>query len=432
MEKEQLKKFRLVTKGNNLPEQNIRDVIPAQTKNMNYEPNIKIFKEFEPQTNMPLIIQINIGSEHAQKQYGLFDSPEYYMKRYNNFFNFLYNLNSNIIVCVQEATKIFLSIAKIELPKIGYDMMCQLVYSNCVNVDNYVGHSYICIIYKKNISLQKFWSEDINITIRNNYLNKYLKCNAEECKIKFKCKHALKCILCDPKILCGVFQILNHIIVVCNVHLPGESENIQDHEKRIMIIDTIYETLNKYQNFFIVGDFNDEKISEFTKNKNLRYYTHKNNIKTSFHQIITDKVSSPMVKNYDEQREVLDHILHSPNINLLNVSYEPKNGIEIGKQYPYNGLDAVKLFPENIIKSKKELIFKNNSLMPKSDFEFIDKFNNIEKQIISFSDHSLVKIKFKLVNEQNIFYEYKNKSINEQSILKNGRTYDIDSLKKIL
>lgn len=403
-----------------------------------FKPPLKVYKLADKNPTsliQPVIIQMNIGSDFTMKKFSLFEKKELYEKRYNNFLEFVKpymyvyaeSTQKDVIVCIQEATDEFITIAKKFLKGSMYTLHTQAIYTKCTSSDTYVGLSYICFICKTNI-LIKGISENINHDIRTTYKKNYSNCKSDACKKSYVCSTRNNCELCDPRCFIGVFSVNGTELLIANVHLPGDSKNNDDHLKRLQIVNHLCDKLKTYDNYMIVGDFNDENINSF-KCKDSKYYNHKNNIKTSFHQlIVNDNATQPMIKKHEDQRELIDHIIFSNNISISSVQYNPPNGIEIGKQYPYNGLDGAKFFPNNLIKHKNinEPYTFENKEEKKLSFQIAEKFEKTQIDIISFSDHAALIINYMINNPTNKLSHTKLIKYDTKQAQNNGRIYEHD------
>ena len=344
-------------------------------------------KKINKQIKLPFIIQCNIASDILLSKYALINEEDFYIIRYNKFFNYIkkhfLDKNLDIIICIQEATINFLKLLDKFLLNSDYGYTKQL-YNVCNSKSDLNSDMFLCTIYKKNIFNK-------NLT---NDLTEFYKNKNESEMIFSKSEYIYN--ICNMRILVIEFKINNNIFVICNCHFPGISDPnnkyyLSSHITRKHTISIINDfLLLKHNTFLLIGDFNDNDIKNLTPD-NLIYYEHKNDIKTSFHQLVLTR-DNIIIKNYDQQREVLDHVMHTKNININYVSYFPTNGIEKNKQYPYNGMDAYKIKLQNPKAEKNDYVNTFNKIL-----EHYKKNTYENNYNLYWSDHATLVINSNII-----------------------------------
>lgn len=347
---------------------------------------------------LPMIIQLNIGSHNQIVKYGFVDEigTSLFKKRYMKIIFFINECvkytnenNTKCCICLQEVTPEFINLLEVYLNN-DYTYTTTPINIKC-NQNTRVNNMNLCFVYSKFMQM-----EDLTNNFNDLYKEKYNKCDENTCNV-FLCQSQTdycENTICNTRIQIIKIKYNDIDLIIVNVHLPGLSESFDDHNKKIYLINNIksYLTTNKHNNFIVIGDYNDENIKDISNKTDLQFYDHKN-IKTSFHQIILKgNFEFDKVKNYDNQRQTVDHILTTKNIKVPSIQYIPQNGIEIKKQYPYDGMNAYRFFINNNTINGKENKELEEAIKSDMNKKILEIAKNCENGTCNFelSDHTVL------------------------------------------
>lgn len=100
------------------------------------------------------------------------------------------------------------------------------------------------------------------------------------------------------------------------------------------------------------------------------------------------------IKPESEQYDRLDHIIHTKNIDLGIIKYLPAGGLEVGKQYPYNGFNLIKLKEEfqNLPRDDRKKYIIDSDYWIEKNFYAV-KLRDFIKNLLHWSDHASLYFK---------------------------------------